>query len=146
MHGTPMLDGLSGLMTRFNAALTTGDIGGISDIFATPVFLTTPAGGVVFETHDDVRQMLEQIFQYYQPKGFQRFEKRDLEVRRLTKSSALVHSVLRTIGVANEVIAVGDYTFLLRKSGDDWKIISLITDGPVLQRIASAYPQDSWKV
>jgi hypothetical protein len=109
-----------------------------------PLFLTTPKGSVFIQDASDMVETMQKIQQLYQPGGLVSFDAEILELSRLTASSVLLRTQMRTRSGNGTLLAEGPYAFILRRAENSYRISSIISEGPAALLLAEKYPQDNW--
>jgi Domain of unknown function (DUF4440) len=137
-----MLNEISDLMERLEQAYSRLDIELILDLTDAPYFLSTSIGSIFYEDHQSAAQSLTQSFAFNKAKGMVTIEQQLVSVHRLSDSAALAITSLSAKKADGSVISTANHTFILRKKPDGWKLISQISDGPLVQRVAATWPHD----
>ncbi len=140
-----MLTELARFADNFRDVMQRVDIPAMAAFHYFPMLLTTQQGSVVLQSAADLEETATKIHAYYSKSGPIRFDPEPLELVQLTPTAALLRAHMRTLDASGMIQAEGHYTYILRHFADGYKIISVLSDGPVMQRLADEYPHDSWK-
>ena len=135
------------LLYRTGRAITSGDLEWADGCFQLPQFMETVDGSQLIETEEGVRQVIRNVRAYYAANGV-------TDVVRTVISAEFVDP--NTIGSTHvaRLMKAGGKAFrapypvysIIRKIGDDWKIVSTsyaILDAPDHNRALRARPSDT---
>jgi hypothetical protein len=137
-----MIDAATAFATEFLDVLRRADVPAMPAYCRYPLFMTTPKGSMFFQEPSDSIESVSKISAFYSSSGAPSFDAELLEINQLTATSFLIRTHMRTRSSNGTLLAEGAYSFIARKLGDNFKIITILADGPVANLIADHYPHD----
>jgi ketosteroid isomerase-like protein len=109
-------------LRNYVAAFSSRDMTRILPFFDEPVVLITAAGTSVMPTHAEVDALLTKLLAKLKDRNFDHAEWPQLNVKMLNDNLAIASALVVRYKTGGEELERFGATFLLRRSGDAWKI------------------------
>lgn len=124
------LDDPQAMLRAYVRAFESQDAAAVVRFYGLPCCFVSPMGSIAAADSESARAIVEKMLEQARSQGYRRTEIRNLEVRPLGETLAILSGTFVRFDAADQMIAAFGFGYVTLKSEGRWKIVTAIAYPP----------------